>query len=250
MKSNYSTCRLILIPVVIFIIVSGCEIRQCFHSTGRNTSKEIQTGYFYRVDIEGIFNIKLVQDTVCYVEFKGGDNMLDYVNANNTDSVLHIGNSNDCYFLRDYERVDCYIHFSSKTHLNLYEVNKVETVVPIESTFRLTVQTVMAEVDIEMYNDRFSFYNNTTAGGVYTFRGTCERCDLDGYYMALIDASALIAREMIIRHYSIGDFFVNVEEKLSVEIHNSGDLIYYGSPEVVIDSVTGTGSVIPIDQYE
>jgi hypothetical protein len=50
---------------------------------------------------------------------------------------------------------------------------------------------------------------------------------------------------MHIKNSSIGDMHVNPIEKLTVEIHNKGNIYYSGSPEIIVDSISGSGKLIP-----
>jgi len=40
---------------------------------------------------------------------------------------------------------------------------------------------------------------------------------------------------------------VNASEILEVEIHNKGNIYYSGSPEIIIDSISGSGKLLPIN---
>jgi hypothetical protein len=241
-RSVYTFIKVFILFMAI--VLGSCNTEKCLHSTGATTSLYVETGYFKKICIRGIFEILLVQDTTYYVEFIGGSNVLDYAQTQNIDSVLTINNTNECLFLRDYEKIKLKIYFEDIKELNLLEPSTVKSQKPITTSFTMTSQTTFAEVDIELNNKGFFFYSNKTTGGLYTFRGSCDNCSLMGFSTAKIDAGNLRTREMHIKNFSIADYYVNVEEKLSVEIHNLGNVIYYGSPIVQIDSISGTGRVI------
>jgi hypothetical protein len=77
----------------------------------------------------------LVQDTTCYVEFWGGKNMLEYAKAKNTDSVLWIDNSNGCLFLKDYKKIQLFVHFSDINVANFFEPCKIRSQNPLTDDF-------------------------------------------------------------------------------------------------------------------
>jgi hypothetical protein len=169
---------------------------------------------------------------------------LEYAQVQTSDSVLSLYNTNSCSFLRDYKRIGVYIHFSKMGNLNISEPCNVKSLNAITGNFVVSVGSDIAEVDIELNNDNFFFYTNKHTAGSYLFKGQCNNCTLWGFYATKIDASNLKTRTMSVLNSSIADFTVNVEEKLSVEIQNSGNVIYSGSPIVQIDSLSGSGRVI------
>jgi hypothetical protein len=106
----------------------------------------------------------------------------------------------------------------------------------------------MAEVDLEMENGYLSFYNNTTTGGIYTFRGNSSTAVLSGYHTGQFNFGELHVGDLHINNSSIGDMHVRASEKLTVQIHNRGNIYYYGSPGVVIDSISGSGKLVNIPE--
>lgn len=230
-----------LVCSLFLVFCNSCDMDKCLHGSGNNTKQIYETGYFREVNARGIFEIVLVQDSIFYVELEGGDKILEYIQVRTTDSVLNLDNSNDCSYIRNYERIKCFLHYSDNLRLSLFDVCKLTNQTPITSNFSLAVPADLAEVDIEMNNSHFQFYNNGNTGGTYTFRGYSDLCEISGHYTARFILSDLISREMYINNSSTGDMHVNATEFLAVQIHNKGNVYYTGSPEIVIDSVSGTG---------
>ncbi len=218
---------------------------KCWHGTGQKTIQVYEIGYFREVNVRGMFEIILVQDSVCYIELEGGNEILGYVAVTNTDSVVYLDNSNECAFLRDYEKIKCYLHFSDYLQLSLFETCKLISQNSVTSNLTLIVPAEMADVNIQLNNPHFHFYNHRTTGGTYTFSGYSDWCVISGFYSARFILSDLISREMVVKNSSIGDMHVNPIEKLTVEIHNKGNIYYSGSPEIIVDSISGTGKLIP-----
>ncbi len=242
MKNYY----FVLLSILLLMpICNSCEMDKCWHGAGQNTSQVYETGYFREANARSMFEIILVQDSVYYIELQGGDKVLDYAEVNITDSIVYLDNSNECYFLRDYEKIKCYLHYSDNLHLNIIESCKVTSQNPVTSNLVLSVPAEIAEVDILLNNSNFFFYNHKTSGGSYTFRGYSDHCNISGYYSARLFLSGFTSREMHINNSSIGDMHVNAEDVLEVEIHNKGNIYYSGSPEIIIDSLTGSGKLLP-----
>jgi hypothetical protein len=240
-KRNYfHAISALLLVIICFYRCSN----NCVHDTGSMTTSHVETGYLKEMNINGIFDIFLVQDTVFFVDLKGGNKVLEYAQIRTNDSILSLYNTNSCSFLSDYKRIGVYIHFAKMGNLNISEPCNVKSLNAITSNFVVSVGSAIAEVDIELDNDNFFFYTNKQTAGSYLFKGRCNNCTLWGFYASKIDAANLKTRTMYVLNGSIADFEVNVAEKLYVEIHNSGNVIYSGSPIVQIDSLLGSGRVI------
>ncbi len=238
--------RIVLLVFYLSVLFcSSCEMGECWHGKGDNTKQVYETGYFREVNARGMFEIILVQDSSYYIELEGGDKLLEYAKVNCTDSVVNLDNSNDCSFLSNYEKIKCYLHYSDYLQLSLFEVCKVISQNPVTSIMTLIVPAEMAEVDIQLNNPHFHFYNHKNTGGTYTFRGFSDWFVISGYYSARFILSDLTSREMHINNSSIGDMHVNADEILKVEIHNRGNIYYSGSPAIVIDTISGTGKLLP-----
>jgi len=228
--------------LTVFFLIQ-CQTDECFNGVGSDEIMHKEIGYFRKINFNGMFDVMLVQDTVCFVEFEGGKNMLQYVKAENTDSILWIDNSNSCLFLKDYKKIKLSVHFNNIDEAAFYGPCKIRTLYPITDDFALIVPGQIADLDIELNNSNFFYYNNGNTGGNYIFRGKCTNCNLQGYYLARIDASQLITKTMIIENHSVVDYYVRSEETLHASIYNRGNIYYYNDPKVIIDSIAGTGKV-------
>ncbi len=239
------TNNIILLAITGLFFIIACESDRCFHGTGQITSRRFETEYFCKMGVQGLFNIVLIEDSLCYVEFEGGEKVLDYVDANNIDSVLWLDNYNHCFFLRKYDRIKAYVHFQKLDRLDLFEVCKVESYDSLTAFQYMTVQGEMAEMNIILNCERFSFYNHRTTGGDFSFSGNVDRCWISGYYTAKFTMDELVVRDFFVRNSSLSDMYVNATERLRVEILHHGNIYYSGTPEIIVDSIAGTGQLLP-----
>jgi hypothetical protein len=230
----------------MLLVLMQCKTDECFNGVGSNEIVHIETGYFRKINFNGMFDVMLVQDTMYFVEFEGGKNMLQNTKAENTDSTLWIDNSNNCLFLKDYKKIKVSVHFNDIDEATFSGPCKIRSQYPITDDFTLVAPGQIADLDIELDNNRFFFYNYGDTGGDYVFRGKCTTCTLYGYFLARIDASQLITKKMILQNHSVVDYYVRAEESLHVGIFNRGNVYYYNDPVVTIDSIAGTGRVFKV----
>ena len=231
--------------LVCFYMMVGCDNDPCLHGTGREIVLPVTTGVFNNVEVKGIFEVMLREDTIDYVEFRGGEEVLKYVRAEVKDSVLRLFNQNTCFFLRDYEKIIAILHYRKIDQVILKVASKVVSDGPLTHIKTIQVHGEMGEVDVELAADYFVFYNHRTAGGNFLLKGYAEHCTVMNYYTARCDISGLSARRFYVTNGSLSDLYVNAGEYLQVRLLNKGNIYYSGTPEIVIDSVAGSGQLLP-----
>ena len=65
---------------------------------------------FNKIFIDDIFDIYLIQDTICSIEAKGGSNLLSNLEFNvNEQKELRIDDNNTARWTRDYDKIELYI---------------------------------------------------------------------------------------------------------------------------------------------
>jgi hypothetical protein len=236
-----------LLSLILILISQGCEKEKCFYRTGEHVQKVLSDDKYFTVLSYGMFDIELVQDTNYYVEGVGGANEIDKVEASIKNDTLSLYNYNSCFWMRNYVRPLVRLHFSDIKRINLYETSYVFSNDSITDNFTMTVQCLMADVNLVFNNTDFFFYVHHKTGGRYIFSGKTDNVFLDGYYCSVIDASELKTRKTLIKNHSIADFKVWATDELNAQIYDRGNIYYKGSPTVIIDTVKASGKLISID---
>lgn len=241
--------RRILINIATFLLLlllSTCEIDSCLQSAGDEITQIIELEPFKVGDIYALFNVELVQDTTYFLEVIGGENIVKQVETTLNRDTLSIYNYSTCAWSKGYARPHIRIHFNNIETINILEASYVYSTTPITDDFRLVIKSRLAEGDVILNSNYFFFLAYRSTGGRYSFSGRVDRLHMSGYYNALFDASQLRAREAVVKNHSVVDYRVWVEEKINVEIHNVGNILYKGNPEIIIDSITSSGYILPI----
>jgi hypothetical protein len=229
------------------LMFSQCKKEGCLYSSGEYTTQVLVENPFDTIEVWGLFNIELVQDTSCFVEALGGSNVVDRVEAEVVHSSLSLYNYNNCFWYRDYEKVHLRIHFEDIKRILVHQTSLVYSVDSITDNFLLEIRGDMAETDLILNNEYIFFLGYMESGGKYKFRGISEKIRLQGYYTSVVDASELKSSVADIRNYSISDYKVWVTDELKVQIHNRGNVYLKGNPDLVFDSINSSGKLIPLD---
>ena len=237
---------------VFFILFSACNKENCFDclkSTGKIITEDRKPGDFNSIEIHGIFNVYITQDSVCRISIEGGKNLLPKITTECNHNTLIIENNNYCNWVRSFDKeINVYISVSTLEELDLYAYNEVfSTNTLIMDTIDIEIHTNAAKLDLTM-NCSMSLIHIHAATGDYYLRGSTEHnyiysCGF-GYVFAA-DFSAKIAHVV---NKSTGDVYVNATEQLWIEKIDGGDVYYTGNPPVILlpeDALNG--KLLPIN---
>jgi hypothetical protein len=236
--------NLVIIIFTLAILQFSCNSDRCLYSAGKNVTEILSVDSFTTMNINGIFDVELVQDTTYYVEGVAGENVIDNIEAQVTNDTLNLNNCNHCFWFRDYKRPLIRVHSPNLIRINMYEASYLFSTDTITSRFSLAMVSRMGEVNLIVNNDEVFEYTYTLTGGRFIFRGKTKFLNIQGYYTSLFDASGLVAKKAFIKNVSIVDYKVWVTDELSVAIYNRGNVLYKGDPQIIIDTLTSTGRVL------
>jgi len=227
-KKNRINIYLMVIAIALFV---SCD--DLFNS-GDIITKEYELEDFSEIYIEDIFNIFLVQDTICSLKLEGGSNLLSDIDFYIKDNKFHITNENGGTWSRKYEQISVYIRLKDITFLKVDESSRVETIDTLKLP-KLTIQSITdyADISLTIKSNNFYFVNEGTSGGYFTFKGKTINSKMFARGSCIIDASELQSVSSNIKTESIGDCTINVSEKLKVEILRTGNVFYKGNPSEI-----------------
>jgi len=239
--------KIILFASTFIVLATACEADRCFKRVGNLVVDKIEYDSFQALHIQGIFDVELVQDTVYYVEIMAYEQVFNAVELKLNNDTLTCYNYNNCFWRSDFDRPFIRVHFPDITILNIFEASYIYSTDSITDDFQFTIRSNIAEADIIFNCKSVFFYINGTSGGRYIFRGKTDKAYLMNVNTGLFEMDELECKTAKVLNYSFIDMKVNVLEKLYVEIYNSGNIRYKGSPEVIYDTLTSSGRAIPMD---
>lgn len=234
----------LILFAVLVVSFSTCEIDRCLQSSGDTVTHIVELDSFKTAEIYDVFDVELVQDSVTYIEFVAGENVLKHIETVVYKDTVSIYNYNSCAWFKGHTRPLIRLHFDDINTVNILGSSYVYTTQPVTDDIRLVVKSKLAEADVAISSHYFFFLVYRSTGGRYSFTGVVDIFHSTAYYTSVCDASGLKAKEAKIKNYSVADYKVWVEEKINVELHNVGNIFIKGNPEVIIDSVSSTGKVL------
>jgi hypothetical protein len=239
--------KLLFLSLLLFLAsCKKAENRTCFKSIGDQTTKEILLGNFEKLDLREHIEFVIIQDSLNKIVLKGGENLLNLIDAEISDGVLTIENKNRCGFLRNAKKVVvAEIHCTKLINIRFI------------GTEPLTCQGTI-------FTDYFTFYSRDGAGDVhlnlnavyidaeanhgwcnFTLTGTANAARICAKSNSYCDVTGLtITDSIFVASESVADIKINAN---NIFIHGyiteSGNIRYKGIPLGQDVQLNGTGNV-------
>lgn len=238
---------------LISILAFSCkkaEDRSCFKFVGDEVTKTIELQQIDSLYLYDNIIYTLIPDTTNYVELKGGENLLNYIECLNNDKKLEVRNNNKCNFLRSYKKkVTAYIHVKEVKYIHFEGAEKLtneDTLVSGE--LRLFIRDGAGPVDLTVVNGYMSAAI-THGWGDFTLRGMTQtaflNCNTNSYCNT---TDFKVESDLNVYSNTGGNMVINANgANLSATIKRDGDILYSGVPNSINIEDTGEGELIKIE---
>ncbi len=230
--------------VVWLATLAGCSSDGCFKFAGSDTVVVQSIDSLKVINIYGVFEVELIEDSVNYAEVYAKEQPLKNVELEENADTLECYYYNGCFWRRGYDRPELKIHFTDISYVNIIETSLVYSSDTLHDSFDVSVRADVGDIDLIVNCSRFFIYTNQSSGGHFKYRGKVENAYLHSYNTGYFDMSELECTKAIVKNYSTVDMEVNVTDYLELEIYNTGNVIYKGNPEIVIDTLASTGQPV------
>ena len=245
MKKSFT--YLLFLVTTLFL---ACEKHaDCVKGTGKVITEERVIDDFRKVLVLGFFELNLVQDTINKLTVKGSENALDFVTSNVHTDTLIIKDGSPCRWSRDYEIMELSLHFKELVHLITdYPVNVFSADTLKLNKFTFWSIGEIGDANLILDCQTFDFYTSHNTLGHYYFSGRSDFTTINIHYGTAVFANNFISREANLFNRSVGDIYIRVTDKLRATLESPGNIYYYGNPEITLESNTGKGELISIQE--
>lgn len=223
----------------LLILLSSCQ-KLLFND--EEESREIITGKYKAVKVNGIYNLVLVQDSTDRLLITGSNDI------GATEAVV----KNDTLTIRDTKKFSLNpgrntieIHFSRLDYLVTYGPVGLSAEDTIRGD-RMSWDAIgeIAEGSITLDCSIFTLCNSANTLGFITLSGKAEVLVVFNRYGGSVFAGKMSCRYADITNESAGDVHVNATEGLTAYIWGPGNIYYSGDPVINIREVKGTGNLV------
>ena len=236
----------VCIPLLLLLFCqTSCN--KAFLDAGDTITKEIRIdSTFSSINIENIFDITLVNDTVNKVLVTCGENLQSFVSIEARGGILHFDHSIKQKWSRSYEKIKLEVHLTFGHTINIHEPISLKTKgIFTCNNFTIVDWGKVSEVDVNLDVNFCGIYMSSDNFGYYKVKGKAQASEIWGYGSAYVVADSLVTQNCHVLQRGIAEVKVNVTGQLSVSLEFTGDVYYTGNPtEVIIEKQTSTGRLI------
>jgi hypothetical protein len=218
----------------LLVLVLFCSCEKSLFNAGKTISKEFPVAQEINVmEVQNMFEITLIQDTINKVIVTCGENLMPDIHISVSENVLYLDHSVSCNWSRKYEKIKVDLHFKTIPRINLREPASINTKDTITTeNFVVTIWGRFAEINASINANFCGIYMTLDDFGKYVIKGKCNNADILQCGSGFVDCRDLSTINCNICQKSIADTYVNVKEKLGVNIIGQGNIYYSGNPEI------------------
>jgi len=239
MKTNRTIINqgLFILTIFLLAVFSGCDVFG-ERGNGKTSSETRAVSTFNSIDVSGAFDVYITQGTVQSVIVETDENLQKFIKTKVEDNILHI------------ETREPISHYTCmKIHLTVTELKKIDVsgAVDIRTENKLTVPDLSIDAsgaaDAKMDLAVQKLKIDCSGGSKLKFSGTAGEVRLDASGAVDLFAYDLVAESVYLEISGAGKAEINVTKILDAEISGAGSVRYKGSPEKVMENVSGAGSI-------
>ena len=239
-----------LIAFILILLLVACQKapeRTCWKTTGTIENMIAPLSSFQYLYIHPHIEVALLQDSLNYVEWQAGSNLLSFLSAEIQADTLKLYNQNSCRFLRYQKgKVKAVVHFTSLKELHLANSEAVRTVHTwLAEDLLVYLKEGVGAVDLNISAHKVSVRNNYgwqtlqltgTVGSLFV--------DLDGS-SSVQATNLLVADSISFRSISPKSSYIAADQLLlKAQLYGAGNLYYHGQPSQILKTEYGTGRVL------
>lgn len=217
---------------LICFLLTGCakeQLNDCITSTGPERTNRVELPAFKRLLINDNIKVELLPDTVNFVEWRAGRNLLKQLKASVSGNQLVLANENTCNWVRSSKRdITAVVHFTELDHIihdGFGKVTSNQTLV--QPYLRLDITDAGdIEVAAEVNNSLVTLYET----GQITLRGKANLLQIENYGYGSVFAQDFTAETVFGKLVGYGEVHARATDNLGIFISGATDLYYYGNP--------------------
>ena len=237
-----------LILLLCLVACKKAPERACWKATGAIENLIAPLSSFQYLYIHPHIEVALLQDSLNYVEWQAGSNLLSFLSAEVKADTLQLHNKNGCRFLRYQKgKVKAVVHFTTLKELHLANSEAVRTVKTwLADDLLVYLKEGVGPVSLVLNAQKVSIRNNY---GWQTLRLSGNVAALFVHFdgAASLQAPSLMVQDSIsFRSTSpLSSWVRSGPIKLKAQLYGAGDLFYTLKPTVLFKTEYSTGKVRP-----
>ncbi|MFN5629974.1 MAG: head GIN domain-containing protein [Bacteroidota bacterium] len=241
---NRKTLSLIFLSIVL-ISCNKPNSWDCAKSSGKISTEKRSLTNFFAVKIYKRIHLRLIQDSLNFLEIKAGKNLLPKVSTEITNDTLVITNKNKCNFMRNFtDSIIVVLHFTSLNYLRYESSGDIISVGKIASNkFCSDTWNGSGKIDLDLNCNDVSFAFHTGPGDL-DLKGSGKKIYLYCAGQGYLNAEKFISEEAQINSIGSGGIKIYSTKSLSGDMGGEAMVEYYGNPGIVAVNNIAKGKLI------
>lgn len=237
--------KLILSPaIIVLLIFNSCQAPwECRKEAIRQEVRVLPYA-FHEVHVTG--NVHLVLTEGQEVRVEAPQNWLRKIYTTvDEDSVLHIGNDNNCLQAKEYDApIKVYVGMGKVKKIIQEGYGDILTTDSLHLSGHLDIYSLNVNAHVELLLHAPSLYIYTNLGTDFLIKGDIGRVTVFTQGFGKIDLRHASIVNFYTRHNGEGDILAAPQYSADIWIENTGNVRLYNVPPVMKSKITGTGRII------
>jgi hypothetical protein len=241
---NRKTFSLIFLSIIL-ISCNKPNVWDCSKTTGKIISEKRELNNFYAVKLYKRIHLRLIQDSLNFLEVKAGKNLLPKISTEISNDTLVIDNFNNCNFMRNFtDSIIVYLHFSDLNYLRYESSGDVISIGKISvKKFSSDTWNGSGKIELDLNCNDVSFAYHTGPGDLF-LKGSGEKIYLYCAGQGYLNAESFSAQKAQINSIGSGGIKINSTRELLGDMGGEANVEYFGNPDIVAINNFGKGKLI------
>jgi hypothetical protein len=233
--------------ILIAVLLTACKKptdRACFKSNGKEASEIRQLDFFTELELDGLFKLKLVEDTQSYCLITGPENLIPFITTEVSNGIIRINDLNKCRFLRSYQyEINIELHGNNWRQITSYGPTYVYSTDTLTiSSLRIDGKKSSNDFNLILRGD--TLYTDLSGPTDLTLKGNLNFCYLYHTGTGNVNTHKLVAPFLHAHSRGTGSFRLQTYSTFIAEVRSEGNVYYRGTPTTLLTDVTGKGKLV------
>lgn len=228
----------------LVLIFTACDpsFMNCIQGDGSDFKETRNFSSFEKVEVNGNYQVTLVQDSSFTMEIRGEKNLLPFISSEVRNGELEI-ETHDSYCLNPSSTIQIIVGVSNLDQIEVNGSGTIQSDEIVSTSIELDVDgSGTINIDSLIATD---LKLDISGSGYIEADGSCVLAEYDISGSGEIEARGMIAREVEADISESGLIYCHVDSTLEGSISGSGTVYYTGEP-TTDTRVSGSGSFIQL----
>src|SRR6056297_2560460 len=211
------------------LLLPGCqEAGFLFDEQEETISREIPLDSYRSIWTYGLFEIRLVQDTVHKAVGKGRSSLVKNIHFSQDRRKVTVQEDKSNQWYQAGQKPLVEFHFKDLNYFRIEEPSRLYSADTLHtSRLEVIVANELSEVDLLLDAGYFYLENWTTNTGRFSLKGRCRDFEMKLCGSGTVKAKGLEVGDANIIQQSMGDAYITVTDTLEVRSTGSGHVYYF-----------------------